>query len=124
MMQNSHKQIWVIDDDPGILEVVQIILSEEGYMVKIISDGDTLTERFENEIPNLIFLDILMSGIDGRDISRKIKDDDKTKDVPVIIMSADMRVEEKTKEAKADGYLRKPFNIEDLLMLCRRYVQD
>lgn len=121
-MKNNQKKIWIVDDDAGILEVVQIILSEEGYQVKLINNGDLLQRELQKEIPHLILLDILMSGTDGRDISRVLKKDPKTHAIPIVIMSADMRVDEKAKEAHADGYLKKPFNIEDLLALVQNYV--
>jgi DNA-binding response OmpR family regulator len=109
------KKIWIIDDDPGILEAVTMILEEESYKTKTISDEKALNREIKKEIPQLILLDILLSGIDGRDIARKLKVNPRTKNVPIIMMSADTHIEEKAKEAGAEDFIRKPFDIGDLI---------
>jgi len=122
MTKTSTKTIWIVDDDEGILEVIDIILQEEGYHTKIVNNGMKLTDLLLREKPNLILLDILMSGYDGREISRKIKDNPKTSEIPIIIMSANTKVEEKSVEARADAYLMKPFDINTLLEIVKNYV--
>ncbi len=119
----KSKKIWIIDDDPGILEVIDIILKEEGYSTKAICNGSTVFEELRKETPRLILLDVLMSGIDGREISRDLKKDKRTRDIPVIIMTADMQIEEKAKEAQADGYLQKPFNIDEILTVLTSHLR-
>ncbi len=118
-----QKTIWVIDDDDAILEVFQIILQEDGYNVEIIKDGRSVEARLRQEKPALIFLDILMSGIDGRDVAKIIKDDPKTANIPIIITSADTGIEEKAQEASADTYLKKPFQISDVTRLVKKYLK-
>src|SRR5438067_27893 len=117
------KTVWIVDDDEAILEVFQIILKEAGYDVVIIQDGRTIIKRLERERPALIFLDLLMSGIDGRDVSNNIKSNPATKNIPIIITSADTNIEQKTNEAHADSYLKKPFNIADVTKLVKKYLK-
>lgn len=108
------KTILLIDDDAGILDVTKIILQDAGYTMLTASSETAMFEQLKKQQPDVILLDILLSGTDGIDICRKLKADPKTKDIPVVIMSADTSIEEKFKEAGADDYLTKPFDIEDL----------
>ena len=114
--------IWIIDDDPGILEVTEIVLIEAGYNVKVVNDVSILEDLLKESKPDLILLDILMSGFDGRDIAKKLKGNDETKNIPIIMMSADTHIEQKAQEGGADTYLRKPFDITDLETIVKRYV--
>lgn len=118
----KSRQVWIVDDDNSILEVVQVVLNHAGYNTQVIAEADCVFEKLHNEPhPDVILLDILMSGIDGREISQKIKQNPETKHIPIIILSADTRLEEKTQEAGADDFLRKPFNIEELVNIIEKY---
>lgn len=118
-----NKLVWVIDDDEAILEVFSIILEEAGYKNEVIRDGRLVENKLKKEQPGLIFLDLLMSGVDGREISQMIKNNPSTQDIPIIITSADTNIEQKTGQAKADGYLKKPFNIDDVNRLVKKYIK-
>jgi len=112
---SMKKKIWIIDDDQGILEAITMILEEEEYQTTKISNEKALNREMKNEIPMLILLDILLSGLDGRDLAKKLKSDRRTKEVPIIMMSADTHIEQKAKEAGVDDFIRKPFDIGDLI---------
>ena len=72
------KTIWVIDDDLGILEVIKIILIEQGYKVIAINDCEEIDNYVNGKLPNLILLDILMKGNDGLSIAKSMKSSIKT----------------------------------------------
>lgn len=113
---NNQQLIWIVDDDTGILEVTQIVLEEAGKKTELIQNEKELHQKMnEGNFPHLILLDILMSGLDGRDVARMIKGNEKTKSIPIIMMSADTKIEEKVKQAQADDYIKKPFDIDDLI---------
>jgi DNA-binding NtrC family response regulator len=76
-----EKYIWVIDDDQGILDVVEIILQEAGYRVRKIEREEVLNEALNDELPQAILLDILISGLDGREVAKRLKSDVKTKHI-------------------------------------------
>lgn len=119
--KNSH--VWVIDDDLAILEATQAILIEEGYDVQTINDPTHIKAHIaEGKLPQLIYLDILMSGVDGRDVAQILKSHKKTANVPIVMLSANMRIEEIAKQANVDGFLKKPFDIEDLIYLTKKFV--
>ncbi len=117
----KHKTIFVVDDDPGILEVITIILSERGYKVMSFSEGGKIVEEARKHKPDLIFLDIWISGSDGRDITKKLKSDSITKKIPIIIISALNETEKIAKEVGAEGFLEKPFDIDKLSNLVTKY---
>lgn len=117
----ARKKILVADDDPGILDAMQILLEDEGYEVITTMDGETITVMYEQE-PDLVFLDIWMSGINGSTICEKLKADENTKDIPVIMFSANRDTEEIAMKCGADGFLSKPFEIKELLAIVHNYI--
>jgi CheY-like chemotaxis protein len=122
-MKDSPQTIWVIDDDTAVLEAVSTILKDEGYEVLLINDPLTVKSTIENENPpQLIFLDILMAGMDGQEVAQLVKNSEKTKQVPIVMLSANIQVEEIAKKSHADGFLKKPFNIEELIQVTRKYI--
>lgn len=116
--------IWIIDDDPGILEVTEIVLQEAGYHVKVINNILAIDEFLQEKKPDLILLDILMSGFDGRDVAKKLKGNPETAKIPIIMMSADTHIEQKSQEAGADSYIRKPFDISALEELVKSLLPN
>lgn len=117
------KNIWVVDDDEAISEVFEIILREEGYHTSIIQDGRKIEDKLKKEIPDLIFLDLLMSGVNGLDVATKLRSNPKTQKIPIIITSADTNIEAKAQQAQADAFLKKPFNIDDVTQLVKKYLK-
>ena len=104
----------IADDDPGIVDAVGMMLEFEGYNVSSTMNGATVLD-IESELPDLFLLDIWMSGHDGRDICRELKKKAKTKNIPVIMISAGTGLAKSAKDAGADDFLEKPFNMMDLL---------
>lgn len=108
-------KILVVDDDEGILDAFQAMLESVGYDVVVSSDGSFLQDLSGKNIPDLILLDVLLSGKDGREICRVLKSQQLTKKIPVIMVSAHPGVEKSVKEAGADDFLEKPFEMGDML---------
>jgi len=107
-------KVMIADDDPGILDAVEAMLEFGGYEVSSTSNGATVLDLKE-DLPDLLLLDIWMSGTDGRDVCRKLKEKELTKDMPIIMISASTELERSAKEAGADDFLEKPFDMEELL---------
>ena len=108
------KKIMIADDDPGIVDAVEMLLEFEGYKVTSTVDGATVLDMKE-ELPDLLLLDIWMSGEDGRDICRKLKATQSTKNIPIIMVSASRDIAASALEAGADDFLAKPFEMDALL---------
>jgi DNA-binding response OmpR family regulator len=112
---NNMTKILVVDDDEGILEAFKILLESEGYEVTTSPDGEELSKLDNNNLPDLVILDVLLSGKDGRVICKHLKENLSTKNIPVIMVSAHPNVEDSVKQSGANDYLKKPFDIEVLL---------
>ena len=113
-MSEKHKKIMIADDDPGIVDAVEMLLEFEGYTVTSTVDGSTVLDM-KDELPDLLLLDIWMSGEDGRDICKKLKHTDATKNIPVIMISASRDIKESALASGADDFLAKPFEMNELL---------
>lgn len=119
----NQSTIWVVDDDESILQVISIILEQEDLIPLAINEPQKVVSMLETHpIPNLILLDVLMSGTDGRDISRTIKNHHIHKSIPIIIMTADIQAEAKASEAMADDFIRKPFDIDELVDKVKQHL--
>ena len=114
-MQNKRKKLLVVDDEPDILDFLQIILEDEGYEVLTSDKGEYLEQLHNGGLPDLILLDVLLSGKDGREIVIHLKSQEETKHIPVIMFSAHPNAEVTARQAGAEGFIPKPFDIEDLL---------
>jgi CheY-like chemotaxis protein len=110
----KSRKIMVADDDPGILDAVCIMLEYEGYEVHCTPDGAELL-AMDSGFPDLLLLDIWMSGIDGRDICKRLKQQPATAEIPIVMISASNDIERSAREAGANDFLAKPFDIDVLL---------
>jgi CheY-like chemotaxis protein len=108
------KTIMIADDDPGILDAICIMLEFEGYKVYCTPDGAEILSMHGN-LPDLLLLDIWMSGIDGRDICKQLKQNPNTSKLPIVLISASQDIERSAIAAGANDFLAKPFEIDDLL---------
>lgn len=122
-MHNKEKKLLVVDDEQDILEFLKVILEEEGYIV-VTSDKDDYLEQLHNDIPpDLILLDMLLSGKDGREIVKYLKIQEKTRHIPVIMFSAHPNAKESARQAGADDFVAKPFEIDQLLNKIAHYLR-
>lgn len=117
----SQKKILVIDDDPGILDSLKLLLKEFDYKVETSSNGK-VAYNLKEELPDLILLDIWMSGTDGRDVCKYLKKQKKTKHIPIIMFSANKDTESIAKEAGADDFIYKPFDMYELLNKIAQHI--
>lgn len=121
-ISNPMKKVLVVDDNPDILHLVQIILKNNGFEVLASPQGDDVLDKTEKFSPQVILLDVFLSGYDGRDICRQLKQNSKTKDIPVIMFSAHTRKEEIIRDCNADDFIAKPFEVSELIQKLNRRV--
>jgi DNA-binding response OmpR family regulator len=108
-------KILVVDDDLDILVVMEILLSMKGFEVDVTAKWENTFEKIRVFKPNLILLDVLISGNDGRTICRQLKSQKDTKDIPIIMFSAHPSAAATIREYGADDFIAKPFDVNDLL---------
>lgn len=111
------KRILVIDDDKNMRSNISALLSEEGYIVSCSKNGIEGVRMAKEENPDLVLCDIMMDGVDGYGVFKKLSDDYKTRSIPFIFLTAKAEREDIRKGMKlgADDYVLKPFDAEDLL---------
>ena len=110
-----NKKILLLDDD-DILDILFLILTDNGYEVRMLSCGETVFNDIKDFQPDLILMDIMLAGMDGRDIRKNIKENILTQSLPVMLISAIHDVGESLNlPSGSNDFLAKPFDIIFLL---------
>ncbi len=107
------KTLLIIDDDPAIRELLRIILQRAGYNVDTACDAALISGN-DFVFPDLFLLDRHLGGIDGLDICRQLKRDVRSCNIPVVMISASPDISQLSREAGADDFIEKPFDIAEL----------
>ncbi len=116
----SDGTILVVDDDPSIRATISEILRMEGYPVEVAANGAEALTTVERSRPGLVLLDMRMPVLDGWGFARGLRE--RGVDLPILVMTAAQNARRWAEEIGADGYLAKPFDIDDLLdAVERRY---
>src|SRR5680860_18700 len=116
--------ILIIDDIPENLRVLSRILKPEGYKVRVANNGEQALVSVKNNPPDIILLDIMMPNMNGFEMCRMLKSDQKTADIPVIFISALSETAEKVKAFETGGvdYIEKPFKAEEAIARIRIHL--
>lgn len=121
-MDHATARILIVDDEPSITEFVNYAMQKEGYETDVASDGETALKMLEEKHYDLFVLDIMLPGIDGYDLCRRIR---AKMDTPILFLSA--RDSELNKvvglELGADDYLAKPFGVRELMARTRALLR-
>lgn len=116
------KHIFIVDDDEAILDVIKIILEDKGYKTTVVTDANNLLRKIRASHPDLILLDIWLAGTDGISITKKIKINESLKKIPIIMISANNQGKQIALHNGADGFIAKPFEIDELLNVVNRHL--
>ncbi len=114
--------VLVVDDDPAIRDLVEIVLASGGYKVSTAEHGEAALERLADTQPDLILLDMRMPVMDGWTFARAYRQQYDTR-TPIIVLTAARDAAARAAEVAADGYLAKPFNVGELLALVSQHAQ-
>lgn len=116
-----RKNIFIIEDDDTLRLGLELIMSDEGYEVRSAISWNEMGKVKDKFEPDLYLIDYKLPGIDGLEITKRIRSKATEKNVPIIIISASTSdIAQEVKKAGADGYLRKPFEVADLMGLIRK----
>jgi len=113
-MTTTTKKILIADDDEAIVDAISMMLEVMDYQVLSTTSGAEVAEALKQR-PDLLLLDIWMSGVDGRDVCRQVKADLATRDIPVLMISASRQIRESAMSCGADDFLAKPFEMSELI---------
>jgi len=106
----KKKIVLVADDDDDLLQLVKMQLQRAGFTVQLSPNGRGITSMAAETHPDIILLDIAMDGISGSDICKKLKSNDSTSDIPIIMFSANENIEQIMSSCGANDFVRKPFD--------------
>ena len=122
-MNKTAYQILVIDDDPDIGIMIKMILEYSGYSVLVSDRADQADELISSNHVDLLIMDMLLSGINGTDICRRLKQKNSTTHLlPIMMISAHPNAKETCLEAGADDFIAKPFDMDDILSKISKLV--
>lgn len=113
----DNKKVLIVDDEENIVDLLSNILNHSGFITIGAFNGESGLEKAKSEKPHIIILDIMMPGMDGFEVLKRLKEDEQTADIPVIMLTAkteDSAVIESWRKG-AEFYIPKPFEIEELL---------
>lgn len=121
----SGAKVLMVDDTPANIDVLRKVLSIEGYRLSFANSGEKALKIVERAIPDLILLDVMMPGMDGFETCRHLKTDEKTRDIPIIFITAKTDMEDLVEGFKAGAvdYITKPFRQEEVCMRVRTHLQ-
>jgi CheY-like chemotaxis protein len=116
------KKIIFADDDPTIQDVINLLLEDE-YQLTVFSSGEAILKN-KFEVPDLFLLDKQLSDVDGLELCRFLKNQDSTRHVPIIIISASHTITHDARSAGADAVIEKPFSINLLKEIIARHTKS
>ena len=121
----ARENILIVDDEEDVLELVRYNLDKEGYKVEMATSGEEALAKARAKLPNLIVLDLMLPGIDGLSVCKKLKSDSKTGSIPVVMLTAKGEETDIVTglELGADDYITKPFSPKVLVARVRRILQ-
>lgn len=114
--------ILVVEDDPDLLSLMEMILCDDGYRVRTAREGGEALARVKEELPSLVFLDMRMPGMNGWDFAREFRARHGAA-VPIVVVTAAEDARRRAEEIAAQGWLAKPFEIDDVLQAAARYAR-
>lgn len=116
--------ILICDDDESIVELTQSILEDIGYQVRVVTSCDLVDTEIKEHRPDLILLDLWIPLSGGEEISKNLKKDPATKDIPIIIVSANKDTQSIAKRSGADDFLCKPYDLEELEQKVEKFLDE
>jgi len=125
VMINQNNRILCIEDEAEMVALIRIILGRKGYEVLGASGGEEGLKKVLETKPDLVLLDLMMPDMDGWEVYQQMKADEKTREIPVVVVTAKAQTIDKVLGlhiAKVDDYIAKPFSPEELLASVERVL--
>ena len=121
---NSRPRVLIVDDEPNIVLSLQFLLSREGYEIDIARDGESALEIAARNPPDLVVLDLMLPGLDGYEVCRRLRAAPATAAAKIVVVTARAREAERVRglEEGADAYVTKPFSTRQLIATVGRFL--
>ncbi len=126
-MSEKKKEILLVEDEPALQEAIKIKMEKEGIDVHVFDSGEKGLEFLKEKKPDLVWLDILLPGINGLEVLKRIREDEKTKDLPVVIVSVSAG-QERIKQAFSynvvDYIVKSEYTIDSIVQKVKRIIES
>ncbi|SHK63601.1 response regulator [Epilithonimonas mollis] len=119
----DKKKILIFDDDTTLLELISIIFEDGGYEVDISQTSHNILEKVSEFHPDIILMDNWIPNIGGIEATKLLKSKEEFRNIPVIYVTANNDIEALAASAKADDYVAKPFDLDDLERKVAKYIK-
>ena len=125
MPRKNDIRILVVDDEPDVLELVVFHLEKQQYKVAVADTGDKALKMARENLPSMLILDLMLPGINGLEICRLLKRDSKTRNIPILMLTARAAEEDRVKglELGAHDYVTKPFSPRELVLRIKNLLR-
>ncbi len=125
MPRKNDIRILVVDDEPDVLELVVFHLEKQQYKVAVADTGDKALKMARENLPSMLILDLMLPGINGLEICRLLKRDPKTRNIPILMLTARAAEEDRVKglELGAHDYVTKPFSPRELVLRVKNLLR-
>src|ERR1051325_11743601 len=123
-MQNDKQTILVIDDDPDIGTMMKMMLEYKGYAAIVSERADDAMNTINSDKVDLIIMDMLLSGVNGVDVCNDLKKNERTINIPIVMISAHPSAKDMCISAGADDFIAKPFDMQDMLSKIGRLLPN
>jgi two-component system alkaline phosphatase synthesis response regulator PhoP len=120
-----RKNILVVEDEKDIIEVLRYYLEKENYRIHVAEDGFSALDIAGKVVPNLIILDLMLPRLDGIEVCKRLKTDERLREIPIIMLTAKAEEADKIKglETGADDYVTKPFSAKELMARVKAHIR-
>ncbi|MCY0969202.1 response regulator transcription factor [Chryseobacterium wangxinyae] len=109
------KNIFIVEDETGIRDALQLLLSFENYDVRSFANAEAFSKRDHSVVPDIFILDVMLPDGLGTDLCNQLKTAPETANIPVMIISAHAKSDKVLESCNADEFIAKPFDIDDVL---------
>lgn len=115
-----NRRVLVVEDDLAIADMIMEVLELEGFTVEHAVDGEALRLADQTPRPAVVLLDLMMPGMDGFEVARRLRANPTTQAIPIVAMSAGQQAREGAARMGANDYLAKPFDLDQLIIIVER----
>jgi len=121
----NHHRVLVVDDIADNLILLQTVLESEGYIVETAQSGKAALDKLEEVDPDLVLLDIMMPGLNGYEVTRQVRQNERFASLPIVLLTAhDEFFQKPYREVGADDLIRKPIDFDELLDKVANYTNS
>lgn len=120
----AKRKILIVDDNADVITTYQVVLERMGYTVATARDGNECLQKIEQDKPDMVLLDVLLPGLSGSEVCKLIKDTARTRDTPVVAITASLAANTRQRMADvgADEFLLKPIDVSNLNRVIKRFL--